>query len=75
MPVLVVVRDACVHPWQIDVIDAAVRAHPGAVVVVELGWPSLQRSPEFTTVVSHGAARSSALAVLELLREDQQGGS
>jgi beta-N-acetylhexosaminidase len=75
MPVLVVVRDACVHPWQIDVIDAAVRAHSGAVVVVELGWPSLQRSPEFTTVVSHGAARSSALAVLELLREDQQGGS
>lgn len=75
MPVLVVVRDACVHPWQIEVIDAAVRAHPRAIVVVELGWPSLPRSPEFTTVVSHGAARSSARAVLDLLDEDQQGGS
>jgi beta-N-acetylhexosaminidase len=67
MPVVVVVRDACVHPWQIDVIDAAVRARPRSVVVVELGWPSLQRSPDFTTVVSHGAARSSARAVLDLL--------
>jgi beta-N-acetylhexosaminidase len=67
LPVLVVVRDACLHSWQIKVIDCAVRARPGSVVVVELGWPSLHRSPEYTTVVSHGAARSSAVAVLDLL--------
>ena len=40
LPVLVVVRDACVHPWQIEVIDVLVNARPTSVVVVELGWPS-----------------------------------
>ena len=71
LPVLVVVRDACLHPWQTKVIDCALRARRGSVVVVELGWPSLPRSPEFTTIVSHGAARSSALAVLDLLDEKE----
>jgi beta-N-acetylhexosaminidase len=66
LPVLVVVRNAGVDPWQVTVIDTAVRARPGSVVVVELGWPCLD-STAVTTVVSHGAARSSARAVLDLL--------
>jgi len=66
-PVLVVVRDAGVHRWQRDVIEAAAQARPGRVVAVELGWPSTDRVDGVVYVVTHGAARSSAMAVLERL--------
>lgn len=66
LPVLVVVRDACVHQWQIAVIDAVVRVRPNAVVV-EFGWPNVQRPGSAASVVTHGAARSSAQAVIDRL--------
>jgi beta-N-acetylhexosaminidase len=67
MPIVVVVRDRCVHPWQAAVIDVLVAARPGSVAVVELGWPSDRPSGSAASVVTHGAARSSAQAVLDLL--------
>jgi beta-N-acetylhexosaminidase len=65
LPVLVVVRDACVHRWQTAVIDAVVRARPSSVVVVELGWPGARRPGCAAYVVSHGAARASSRAVVD----------
>ena len=67
MPILLVVRDACVHPWQMDVIDALVTARPNSVVVVEMGWPGARPVGCASYVVTHGAARSSADAVLARL--------
>jgi beta-N-acetylhexosaminidase len=67
MPILVVVRDTCVHPWQAAVIDVLVAARPGSVVVVELGWPSDRPSGLAAFVRTHGAARSSTKAVIDLL--------
>ncbi len=71
MPVLVVVRDACVHPWQTAVIDAFVDARPNSVVVVEFGWPSVRPAGCAAFVVTHGAARSSTQAVLDCLFEKE----
>jgi beta-N-acetylhexosaminidase len=65
LPVLIVVRDACVHGWQTAVIDAVLHARSNAVVV-ELGWPG-QCSPGLASVISHGAARCSAQAVIHRL--------
>jgi beta-N-acetylhexosaminidase len=67
LPILVVVRDACVHPWQIAVIDALVDARPNSVVVAEFGWPSARRPGWAASVVTHGAARCSALALIDRL--------
>ncbi|MEP7111920.1 MAG: glycoside hydrolase family 3 N-terminal domain-containing protein [Ilumatobacteraceae bacterium] len=67
LPILVVVRDTCVHPWQTVVVDSLVRARPSSVAVVELGWPGLRPAGTTAYVVSHGAARSSAHAVIDLL--------
>jgi beta-N-acetylhexosaminidase len=67
MPILVVVRDACVHPWQSTVIAALVAARPDSVVVVELGWPGPRPSGVVAHVVTHGAARSSAHAAIHRL--------
>ena len=67
MPVLVVVRDAAAHTWQAEVIQAAVKVRPDSVVVVEFGWPSVDRIDDVVYIVTHGAARSSALAVLDRL--------
>jgi len=67
MPVLVVVRDVGTHPWQTKVIAAAAQARPHAVVAVEFGWPSADRVDGVVYIVTHGAARSSALAVLDRL--------
>jgi beta-N-acetylhexosaminidase len=69
MPVLVVVRDAAVHAWQSSVIDALVLARPDSVVVVELGWPGARPAGSAAYIVSHGAARSSANAVIDRLVE------
>jgi beta-N-acetylhexosaminidase len=66
LPIVVVVRDQCVHPWQATVIDRLVVARPGSVAVVELGWPSDRPSGSAASVVTHGAARSSAQAVIDL---------
>ncbi|MDP9465434.1 MAG: hypothetical protein M3P52_12470, partial [Actinomycetota bacterium] len=67
MPVLIVVRDACVHHWQTAVIDAVVGARPNSVVVVEFGWPSVRPTGCAAYVVTHGAARSSAQAAIDRL--------
>jgi hypothetical protein len=67
LPVLVVVRDAGTHQWQSAVIEAAAKARPNQVVAVEFGWPSADRVDGVTYVVTHGAARSSAVAVLDRL--------
>jgi hypothetical protein len=67
MPLLVVVRDACVHTWQTEVVDALVDARRSSVVVVELGWPSDRPRGAAAFVVTHGAARSSAQAVIDSL--------
>jgi len=65
VPTVVVVRDAGVHTWQHDVIARC--AHDRSTVVVEMGWPSGRQWDVAASIVTHGAARSSALAVLELL--------
>ena len=67
MPILVVVRDACVHTWQTAVIDALVAARPQSVVVVELGWPTIRPAGTAAYVVTHGAARCSAQAAIDRL--------
>jgi beta-N-acetylhexosaminidase len=67
MPILVVVRDACVHAWQSAVIDAVVESRPDSVVVAELGWPGDHPATNAVSVVTHGAARSSAQAVIDRL--------
>jgi len=65
-PILVVVRDAAVHHWQRDVIDRCVTA--GRVTVVaEMGWPGAWRPPSTVYIVTHGAARVTAQALVELL--------
>ena len=65
LPLVVVVRDAAVHTWQDDVVRRCARTR--ATVVVDLGWPSDRSWDVAATIVSHGAARASAQAVLELL--------
>jgi beta-N-acetylhexosaminidase len=65
VPLVVVVRDDAVHPWQRAVVEACIEARP--TVVVELGWPSTRRWGAAATIVTHGAARSSAAAVIDLL--------
>ncbi|MEY2416079.1 MAG: beta-N-acetylhexosaminidase, partial [Ilumatobacteraceae bacterium] len=67
MPVLVVVRDAGLHTWETAVVDALVDARRSSVVVVELGWPSDRPHGAAAFVVTHGAARSSAQAVIDCL--------
>ncbi|HEX3088558.1 MAG TPA: glycoside hydrolase family 3 N-terminal domain-containing protein [Ilumatobacteraceae bacterium] len=67
MPILVVVRDACVHTWQSSVVDALVAARPDSVVVIELGWPGPRPSGVVAHVITHGAARSSARAAIDRL--------
>lgn len=70
MPIVVVVRDACVHTWQTAVVEAMVGALVDAqqsAVVVELGWPGDRPRGAAAFVVTHGAARSSAQAVIDRL--------
>jgi hypothetical protein len=68
LPLLIVVRDAGLRPWQQSVIDHCVQHHPGLVVVAELGWPATDPSRDaVVTVVTHGAARCSAQALIDLL--------
>jgi beta-N-acetylhexosaminidase len=69
LPVLVVVRDAGVHVWQNAVIDTLVRARPTSVVVAELGWPNGRPAGVAAHVVTHGAARSSAHALIDCLAQ------
>jgi beta-N-acetylhexosaminidase len=67
MPIVLVVRDVCVHPWQAAVVDLLVAARPTSLVTVELGWPGDRPSGIAASVVTHGAARSSAQAVIDHL--------
>lgn len=68
LPIVVVIRDATVHAWQHKVVErcAAARAD---TTVVELGWPALMPPAASTSIVSHGAARSSTRAVAALLTQ------
>jgi len=70
-PVLVVVRDAEVHAWQRDVVQRIVALRPVAVVVVEMGWPSADPVPGAIHVVTYGASRSSADALIGRLVEHE----
>ena len=65
---VVVVRDASVHTWQRAVIDLCVGSGR-PTVVAELGWPAGELPPATAHIVSHGAARGSAEAVLNRLKE------
>ena len=72
MPVVVVVRGACMHTWQSAVVDALVRARPNSVVVVEMGWPGGRPAGCASYIVTHGAAQASADALLASLGVPQQ---
>lgn len=65
-PLLFVIRDADVHPWQSALIaEFAVLRHVG--VVVELGWPGAARPLADTSIVTHGASRASTRAAADLI--------
>jgi hypothetical protein len=49
------------------VIESVVEARPISVVVVELGWQGDRTFTNVVSVVTHGAARSSAQAVIDRL--------
>jgi len=66
LPLLVVVRDSGVHSWQRDVAANSAAARPDTVVV-EFGWPPSTRPGCRAFVTTHGAARVSALALLDRL--------
>jgi len=66
-PILVVVRDLEVHPWQRTVVAAVREAADQPVVVAEMGWPSQDQPEGVGMVVTHGAARSSGRALLDRL--------
>jgi beta-N-acetylhexosaminidase len=65
---VIAVRDASVHRWQGEVIDRCVAARPDAVVI-EFGWPPPTSPTCGTYVLTHGAARVSAQAVIDRLKE------
>jgi beta-N-acetylhexosaminidase len=67
--IIVVVRDTSVHQWQREVIDHCVSSGH-ATVVVEMGWSDSWRPASDAYVVSHGASRSSARAVIDLLKDE-----
>ncbi len=53
-PLIVVVRDPGRHPWQRDVLDAAVRHHDS--VIVDVGWPADGLPPGIPLVRTRGIA-------------------
>ena len=69
LPILIVVRDAAVHQWQRDVIDRRLIAGRAAVIA-EMGWPTAWRPTSAAYIVTHGAARISAQALIERLKEN-----
>jgi beta-N-acetylhexosaminidase len=74
-PVLVVVRDAGLQPWQAQVVDRCIGRGAGDVVVAEMGWPDGRAleavvehgRPPAATIVTYGASRASALALVDRL--------
>jgi beta-N-acetylhexosaminidase len=64
---VVVVRDAHRHQWTVDAIRRLVAARPDAVVV-EMGLPVWDPGHAGAYVATHGGARASAEAVLDLFR-------
>jgi beta-N-acetylhexosaminidase len=53
-PLIVVVRDPGRHPWQRDVLDAAVRHHDA--VIIDVGWPADGLPPGIPLVRTRGIA-------------------
>jgi beta-N-acetylhexosaminidase len=63
-PLVLVVRDLHRHAWMTTLVQAVLRSRPDAVVV-ELGVPAAVVGA--THIATHGATRSSGLAVAEVL--------
>ena len=61
MPLLFVIRDADVHPWQTALI-AEYTSIRDVAVVVEVGWPGAVRPPAPTFIITNGASRASTRA-------------
>src|SRR5690606_29115314 len=68
-PLVLVGRDNHRHPWVRALIDAARRAGP--VLVVDMGWPSPDRS--YADVATFGASRAVGAALVEWLRSNGHG--
>lgn len=62
---VVVVRDPGRHPWQRDVLDAAVRHHDA--VIVDVGWPADGLPPGIPLVRTRGIAPGLLAAAAKLL--------
>ena len=62
---IVVVRDPGRHPWQRDVLDAAVRHHDS--VIVDVGWPADGLPPGIPLVRTRGIAPGLLAAAAQLL--------
>jgi beta-N-acetylhexosaminidase len=65
-PLVVVVRSASRHRWQLDVLGTLAARRPD-LVAVELGWPGPDPLPGSVVVRTFGASRVSGEAVAELL--------
>lgn len=65
-PLWVAVRDPHRHEWMPPALAALLAARPDAVVI-ETGWPGWSAPDGTTHVLTHGAARVTADAVVELL--------
>jgi beta-N-acetylhexosaminidase len=66
-PLVVVVRDRHRHAWQAAHLERLVAARPDTVVV-DMGWPGAPLPAAARTwITTHGASRTSAEAVAELL--------
>lgn len=69
-PLVVAVRAAPAHPWQLDLLGTLAAARPD-LVAVELGWPSDPvrgaSYPGATTITTFGASRASTRAAAGLL--------
>jgi beta-N-acetylhexosaminidase len=61
-PLVVVVRDACRHRWQLGHLQRFVAARPD-LVTVEMGWPGPDPLPGAAVIKTFGASRVSGEAV------------
>jgi beta-N-acetylhexosaminidase len=65
-PLIVVVRNASRHRWQLDVLNTLATARPD-LIAVEMGWPGPVPLPGAVVIRTFGASRVSGEAVVRLL--------
>ena len=65
-PLVVVVRNAGRHRWQLEVLRELAMARPD-LIVVEMGWPGPDPLPGAVVIRTFGASRASGEAVARLL--------